>query len=157
MPKLNVYVSESLSARIRDAGVAVSATCQRALEEEVRRIDAQRAADERVRRMADRLRTLRITQRPDDDERESDGHTAGLDWATNVATIHELTEVVKAGEVGHFELPVGRDSGSLERVLADAGVPSDSETQRVVSTLDPWGRGFLQACQEMWHKVRPLM
>ena len=155
MPKLNVYVSESLSARIREAGIAVSAACQRALEEEVRRVEAHRAADERVRRMAERFRSTRSEVRPDDTVRESEGYTAGMEWASNVATMHELASV--AGARGDREVHVFRELGSLDQALANAGVGTDSETNRVLSPDDPWSRGFLKACQEMWRRVQPLM
>jgi ATP-dependent Clp protease ATP-binding subunit ClpA/post-segregation antitoxin (ccd killing protein) len=42
MPKINVYLSDDLADAVRDAGVPVSAVCQRALETAVRRITALR-------------------------------------------------------------------------------------------------------------------
>ena len=42
MPKINVYLPDELADAVRDAGVPVSAICQRALEQAVRRITAIR-------------------------------------------------------------------------------------------------------------------
>jgi post-segregation antitoxin (ccd killing protein) len=154
MPKLNVYVSESLGKRIREAGIAVSATCQRALEEEVRRVEATLAANERVRLMAQRLKAGFVSHRPDDLVRETEGHAVGVHWATHEATLAELSSVANANTP---EVLVNRRSGSLDRVLSDAGFSTDSETNRTLTVEDPWCRGFLRACQEMWREVQPLM
>lgn len=42
MPKINVYLPDDLAEAVKDAGVPVSAVCQRALEQAVRRITAIR-------------------------------------------------------------------------------------------------------------------
>ena len=42
MPKINVYLPDDLADAVRDTGVPVSAICQRALEQAVRRITAIR-------------------------------------------------------------------------------------------------------------------
>jgi ATP-dependent Clp protease ATP-binding subunit ClpC len=42
MPKINVYLPDDLAEAVRDTGVPVSAICQRALEQAVRRITAIR-------------------------------------------------------------------------------------------------------------------
>jgi ATP-dependent Clp protease ATP-binding subunit ClpA len=58
MPKINVYLPDDLAEAVRDAGVPVSAICQRALESSVRRMTAIREAvlsDLDPAAMADRL------------------------------------------------------------------------------------------------------
>src|SRR5215831_15043214 len=42
MPKINVYLPDDLADAVKDAGVPVSAVCQRALEQAVRRVSAVR-------------------------------------------------------------------------------------------------------------------
>jgi ATP-dependent Clp protease ATP-binding subunit ClpC len=42
MPKINIYLSDDLADAVKDAGVPVSAVCQRALEQAVRRVTAIR-------------------------------------------------------------------------------------------------------------------
>ncbi|PRX49468.1 ATP-dependent Clp protease ATP-binding subunit ClpC [Prauserella shujinwangii] len=44
MPKINVYLPDELAEGVRDTGLPVSAICQRALEQSVRRVTAIRAA-----------------------------------------------------------------------------------------------------------------
>jgi ATP-dependent Clp protease ATP-binding subunit ClpA len=44
MPKINVYLPDDLADAVRDSGVPVSAICQRALEQAVRRVTAIREA-----------------------------------------------------------------------------------------------------------------
>ena len=44
MPKLNVYVPDDLAESVKETGVPVSAICQRALEQSVKRVGAIRAA-----------------------------------------------------------------------------------------------------------------
>ncbi|MEU8318741.1 Clp protease N-terminal domain-containing protein [Nonomuraea sp. NPDC048881] len=68
MPKINVYLPDELAEAVKAAGVPVSAICQRALEQAVRRITAIRqtalgeldAGDlaERLPRFTDRARTV---------------------------------------------------------------------------------------------------
>jgi ATP-dependent Clp protease ATP-binding subunit ClpA len=45
MPKINVYLPDELAEGVKEAGVPVSAICQRALEQSVKRVTAIRAAD----------------------------------------------------------------------------------------------------------------
>ena len=42
MPKINVYLPDELAQAVKEAGVPVSAVCQRALEQAVRRVTAIR-------------------------------------------------------------------------------------------------------------------
>src|SRR3954451_13525734 len=42
MPKINVYLPDDLADAVRDSGVPVSAICQRALEQAIRRMQAIR-------------------------------------------------------------------------------------------------------------------
>ena len=44
MPKINVYLPDDLAEAVKDSGVPVSAICQRALDEAVRRVNAIRSA-----------------------------------------------------------------------------------------------------------------
>ncbi len=157
MPKINVYVSDALAERIRIAGVAISPVCQRALEEEVRRIEAQRSADEIVIQMVKRFRSTEGLTDPDDVARDADGYAAGTHWALHVASSFELAELAGIGTHGSEQIPVNRAQAGLYEILAEAGFSSDSETNRVLSASDPWGRGFLRACQELWQRVQPLM
>lgn len=98
MPKINVYLPDELAEAVKDAGVPVSAICQRALEQAVRRITAIRQtalgeleADdltERLPRFTARARTvvkLAIDQ-------------ARADGSPNVGSGHLLAGMLAEGE-----------------------------------------------------------
>ncbi|GAB3883396.1 hypothetical protein GCM10029964_042670 [Kibdelosporangium lantanae] len=64
MPKINVYLSDDLAEAVKETGVPVSAICQRALEQSVKRVSAIRAAvltdltkEPDLPRFADRAKT----------------------------------------------------------------------------------------------------
>jgi ATP-dependent Clp protease ATP-binding subunit ClpA len=98
VPKINVYLPDELAEAVKDTGVPVSAICQRALEQAVRRITAIRQtalgeleADdltERLPRFTDRARTvvkLAIDQ-------------ARADASPNAGTGHLLAGMLAEGE-----------------------------------------------------------
>ena len=157
MPKLNVYVPDALAERIRITGVSVSPICQRALEQEVRRVEAWQRANDVALRIAERFAAIQEDPDPDDVVRESEGYAAGTHWARDVASSQELAELGGVGIHGGTNVPVNRGQPVLYQILTEAGLSSDSETNRVLSTTDPWGRGFLRACQDLWRQVQPLM
>lgn len=97
MPKINVYLPDELAEQVREAGVPVSAVCQRALEQAVRRISAIRAvrlgdpssvdAAARQARFTDRVRdVLRLAT----DRARADG-------SPTVGTEHLLGGVLDEG------------------------------------------------------------
>lgn len=98
MPKINVYLPDELAEAVKDAGVPVSAICQRALEQAVRRITAIRQtalgeldADdltERLPRFTDRARTV-VKLAVD---------RARADAAPNVGTGHLLAGMLAEGQ-----------------------------------------------------------
>lgn len=67
MPKINVYLPDELAEAVKESGVPVSAVCQRALEESVKRVTAIRAAVlDDVASGASALQLSRFTQRTRD-------------------------------------------------------------------------------------------
>lgn len=97
MPKINVYLPDDLAEQVREAGVPVSAVCQRALEQAVRRIGTIRAirldepasqdAAARQSKFTDRLRTaLRLA-----------ADRARADGSATVDTEHLLAGVLAEG------------------------------------------------------------
>lgn len=157
MPKLNVYVSDSLAERIRNTNIAVSSVCQRALEQEVRRMEALRTASDVAINIVERLRMNESRPDSDDSMRESEGYEVGTRWARDVASSLELAALGGAGFHPGEQIPVDRSRQELYRLLSDAGLHTDSETNLVLSPSDPWGRGFLRACKDLWQQVEPLI
>ncbi|GAB2870732.1 hypothetical protein GCM10027176_85580 [Actinoallomurus bryophytorum] len=106
MPKINVYLPDDLAEAVKDSGVPVSAICQRALEQAVRRVTAIRSAvlgelsaedlATRLPNFTERARTaLRLAAR-----------RAREQGASEVGTEHLLAGVVSEG--GNLALQVLR-------------------------------------------------
>ncbi|WP_158842314.1 Clp protease N-terminal domain-containing protein [Saccharothrix deserti] len=106
MPKINVYLPDELAEQVKEVGVPVSAVCQRALEQAVRRIGSIRAirlddpasqdAAARQSRFTDRVRTvLRLA-----------ADRARADGSATVGTEHLLVGVLEEG--GNLALRVLR-------------------------------------------------
>ncbi|GHE26454.1 hypothetical protein GCM10017673_30310 [Streptosporangium violaceochromogenes] len=98
MPKINVYLPDELAEAVKDTGVPVSAICQRALEQAVRRITAIRQTalgelgtddlTERLPRFTGRARTV-VKLAVD---------RARADAAPNVGTGHLLAGMLAEGQ-----------------------------------------------------------
>jgi ATP-dependent Clp protease ATP-binding subunit ClpA len=98
MPKINVYLPDELAEAVKESGIPVSAICQRALEQAVRRITAIRetalsdvSADglaERFPHLAPRARAV-IAMAIEQAQAES---------APSVGTGHLLTAMIEEGE-----------------------------------------------------------
>jgi ATP-dependent Clp protease ATP-binding subunit ClpA len=97
VPKINVYLSDELADQVKEVGVPVSAVCQRALEQAVRKIGAIRAirlddpesqdAAAHQARFTDRVRTvLRLAT-----------EKAGEEGSATVGTAHLLAGVLAEG------------------------------------------------------------
>jgi ATP-dependent Clp protease ATP-binding subunit ClpC len=128
MPKINVYLPDDLADAVRDAGVPVSAICQRALEQAVRRMTAIRTA------VLDDLHPEKIAARlPAFTPRLITAITLGVDRAKaagagSVATGDMLHGMIAEGSnlalqiLGAMEIP----PGTLEAPAAvEPAVPGD--------------------------------
>lgn len=120
MPKINVYLPDELAEAVKDSGVPVSAVCQHALEQAVRRVAAIRQAavggvtgddlTERLPLFTPRARAvvkLAVEQ-------------AGADGAHSVGTGHLLCAIVAEGQnlALHVLRAIDVDPAQLPRDLA---------------------------------------
>ena len=80
MPKITVYLPDDLATDVKAAGISVSPICQRALEEEVKRMALLRAWSGDERLAAARERLLATTAHDDLDQ----GRQQGREWALSV-------------------------------------------------------------------------
>jgi ATP-dependent Clp protease ATP-binding subunit ClpA len=132
MPKINVYLPDELAERVRTTDLPVSAICQQALEQSVRRVTAIRATvlgdlaaedpTSRLSQFTERARTaikLAVTQ----------ARTAG---AAAVGTEHLLHGILAEGT--NLALRVlsvlDVDPVQAERALAAASPPGDGDPTR---------------------------
>ncbi|SDD35901.1 Clp protease N-terminal domain-containing protein [Actinokineospora iranica] len=123
MPKINVYLPDDLAEAVKATGVPVSAICQRALEQSVKRVAAIRAtvlgdldADDPTARLSQFTERTRAVLRLAIERARADGSAA-------VGTEHLLHGILAEG--GNLALQVLRvleiDPGQVARALADAG------------------------------------
>ncbi|CAL9499308.1 type II toxin-antitoxin system CcdA family antitoxin [Streptomyces sp. enrichment culture] len=155
MPKINVYVPDALAERIKAVGISVSPVCQRALEEEVRRMEAQQKASAELLEVAARLRATRHDSVLDG-EKGARGYETGLDWARNTATYEELSEMAGLGTHGWTVLPI-LGQHSMVPLLREEGYPQDAHGGFELSVQDPWVRGMVTACGDVWREVEPVI
>lgn len=131
MPKINVYVPDELAEAIKEAGIPVSAVCQRALETAVRRVTAIREAvqspswdlDERSGRLA------RFTDRASTVVRMA-VEEARTESAPEVGTEHLLAGLLAEGANMALEV-----LGALE--IEPEHVRQELERARQSDPLDP--------------------
>ena len=100
MPKVTVYLPDDLATDVKAAGISVSPVCQRALEEEVKKMSALRAWHGDDRLEAARERLLATTA----DEDLDHGRLQGREWALRVAEQKELRRITAWVE-GHDWYP----------------------------------------------------
>ncbi|PRX98024.1 Clp protease N-terminal domain-containing protein [Allonocardiopsis opalescens] len=122
MPKINVYLPDELADAVKDAGVPVSAICQRALEQAVRRITAIRQtalgeldADDLTERLPLFTGRARAVVKMGIDRARADG-------APNVSTGHLLGAMVAEGTnlALHVLRAVDIDPAQVQRDLERA-------------------------------------
>ncbi|MFC6085490.1 Clp protease N-terminal domain-containing protein [Sphaerisporangium aureirubrum] len=132
MPKINVYLPDELAEAVKEAGVPVSAVCQRALEQAVRRITAIRvtafgdldAEDPtgRLSQFTDRARTvLKLAVK-----------LARADKAPTVGTEHLLAGMLAEGSnlALHVLRAIDIDPIQLAGVIPLTAGPEDGEPAR---------------------------
>jgi len=144
MPKVNVYLPDDLAERVKQLAVPISATCQQALTQEVRRMEAVAEATTDLEATAERLRG---TIEDQDKEHRQDGREDGIEWARTWATWSELTDLDRWD--GDIRLD---DGHSLSDFIEDRD-HRDIE----FSTWEPYWQGFMEGALEVRDKVRPLL
>jgi Post-segregation antitoxin CcdA len=90
MPKTTIYLPDPLAGEVKSAGINVSAVCQKALEQEVRRMEARAAVTNDLAAVEARLRD---TIDEEDKEEYDKGFAEGAAWARDVASFRELEDV----------------------------------------------------------------
>jgi len=162
LPKVNVYLPEKLAEDVRAAKVSVSPVCQRALQQEVRRVNAMKEATSDLEKVAQRLRS---TEDEEEKERFELGQELGREWAREYASVSELESVYTDF---HHEYWASWDLGekhSLGIFLEDSEDP-DLESlgydfrwvrERGQLEPDPLINGVIAGAAEVYEAVRPLL
>ena len=148
LPKLTIYVPERLNEQLRAMELNVSAVCQRALEEEVRRMNARAQATSEIEAVAARLRS---TIGEDEEHEYEQGFEVGSAWARNTATLSELRDVADLRGEFWYQWTPGEEH-SLMQYLGEAvggrwhGLEDDS-----------FAAGVIAGAGEVYDKVEPLL
>lgn len=152
MPDITIRVTQDLKHRLEAARVAVEPVCQRALVEALLREEARQGREQSA---AGTAATADLTGERDESVLEAEGYAAGMVWA-KTASSFDLLALFEGDGNEQDRVQVSREHGSLYRALELAGVRLDSETNRVLTSDDPWGRGFLRACWARRDVEQPL-
>jgi post-segregation antitoxin (ccd killing protein) len=132
----NIYLSDELSAAVQRADIALSAVCQKALEQEVRKVQAMQEAGSNLHQIATRLRSTR------DEQQERDyqsGFELGTRWAKTQATEAELTWAAETASQNWYWLRFPDDHSLPEFLNAE----STNFVGNADYECDPWMSGVL--------------
>jgi ATP-dependent Clp protease ATP-binding subunit ClpC len=138
MPKINVYLPDELADAVRDAGVPVSAICQRALEQSIRRLAVIRTiaveeltGDDPTNRLSQFTERSRKVIRLGIERARADG-------AGTVGTEHLLHGLLaEGGNVALQVLPaVDIEPGQVAKELAKERPPTDQIQDRPPTGFD---------------------
>lgn len=142
MPKVNVYLPDDLSAAVKDAGVPVSAVCQRALADAVAASsgfgpgNAETGDDVSLARFTQRARDVVGFARAQSTSPTSVDVLAGiLDEGANLALIVlGVLEVEPTDLLGEAQASTGRKPASLMSVIGAAGAAAEALGHPYVGT-----------------------
>lgn len=140
MPKINVYLPDDLAEAVKDAGVPVSAVCQRALEQAIRRVTAVREISSDSGRgdrigapdvcfTARAMATLEAAQA----EAAADGQAA-MDSGHLLRAVMSDPESIAVRVLGALDIPARQVLAELDRRLASSAVSvEDTDEGRPLS------------------------
>lgn len=153
MPKVNVYVPDDLLTAVRAADIQVSAICQEALQNEVRRLAVTAAAGEDLQAVAARLLA---GQKTADRRAHEDGLELGATWARRAATLAELDRVDRVVDRG-WQIQLERIP-SLVTLLLDVNPEGDHRPDDWLDgDASRFERGVLAGAAQVYREVRPLL
>jgi post-segregation antitoxin (ccd killing protein) len=148
MPSASVYLPKTLSEAVKRLGVPVSSVCQRALWDEVTKLEALERFHEKdaVREGARRLRGARGTE---SQESQAEGYDCGLDWAINVAEEPELRAAVEISKEPWVTLRVTEEAWpTLFRELES--LDGRSYTEDIHWEREPFMLGFVRGAVDAY-------
>jgi hypothetical protein len=152
MGKVNVYLPDWLEQQVRQAQVSVSPVCQRALEEEVKRVNAQRAITSELEKAAERLRGTRTQSDVDFEE----GRELGTRWAKEAATVAELEVMYSLSGENVLRLDVDEADWETLYNFLDNELPG-RHNGRISFTIDPFTEGLIAGAVGVFEAVAPLL
>ncbi|SRR6266516_3440027 len=154
--RVNVYLPDDLAEAVHKAGISVSAICQKALEQEVRKVQAQKEASSDLEQVAARLKKTRADKAQRDYQ---EGYELGLRWAKEQAAEEELAWAAELAREHWISLGINGENsllGFLEAEL-DLDFHQGGAWRTVGWKRDPFMIGLLEGAAEVYRKVTPLL
>lgn len=178
MARLNIYLQDDLAASVKRAEIEASAICQKALREAVQ------AREQGVGGQIEALTAALRLQRTTPQGRRAIGAADGARWAKEAATVRELRDInelivepIGEEDDEDREFMLGRADAVSEgsQNFLKIGQRSDFETlgpwlrkhgSCVLSSVEPddleidadeYLAGFIDAAQNTWRELKPLI
>ncbi len=154
--RVNVYLPDDLAEAVRETGIPVSAICQKALQQEVRKVQAQKEAGSDLEQVAARLKQTRADKEQRDYQQ---GFGLGVRWAKEQATEAELAWAAETAKEHWISLGINGDNSLLEFLEAelDLDFNQGGAWKTVAWRRDPFMVGLLEGAAEICRNVTPLL
>ena len=160
MAKVTIYLPDQLEEQVRAAGIPPSPVCQRALENEVNRVQLSKTATRGLRSVARRLQSSKHDSGQPDYRL---GKKAGIEWAREKATYQELADLAEYAlhhNWSRLEVRVGSEMADALADLGDDLLPDDhddSKGRSIELERNEALSGFVDGACQVWTEVRPLL
>jgi post-segregation antitoxin (ccd killing protein) len=170
MPKVNVYLPDQLHEQVRSLGISLSPICQRALQEEVERMNAvaeMRAAGNEESYIAAAARRLAESKRLSEQRNLQKGWEFGRRWAAERAEYHDLEWFAREDpDQRRLRVPVdllqfldevhGDPSGNYSWVMENLDDPALGIASLTLEG-SPFAAGLLGGARDVWEAVQPKL
>jgi len=144
--KVTIYLPDSLEERVRGHSISMSPVCQKALEEDVRKVEAKAKATNDIVGVAERLRATRDEAEQEEYQR---GRELGVEWARESATLGELENMEELSRTNWVSWEIGENTltGYLEK---------EWNVSRIVRVKrSPFMNGLINGALDVLREVNP--
>jgi hypothetical protein len=160
MAKITIYLPDQLEEQVRAAGIPLSPICQRALEQEVKKVEMSKTATRGLKSVVRRLQSSKQDSNGPD---YSLGKKAGVEWAREKASYRDLADLAEYAlnhNWSRLEVRVGSEMADAISDLGDDLLPDDHDESkgRVIEVeRNEALAGFVDGACQVWTEVRPLL
>jgi len=156
MPKVTIYLPDQLAEAVRDADIPLSAVCQKALDQEVHKVQASKEASSDLEQVAARLKQTRADKEQLD---YGQGYELGVRWAKEKATEAELAWAAELAQERWISVGVHADNSLLRFLEAELDLTFNRGGAWRVELWqpDPFKAGLFEGAAEVYRQVTPLL
>lgn len=159
MPRISIYVSDEMKARIGKAGERAnwSAVAQRAFDVELNHLETVKE----IGSMTDVIERLRASKAKFVEQALVDGRICGAEWAKRRAEYDELRRIAEFNEDGLDQLPGTDAAVRLYKLVIDEADPGNDALaaffmidEEAMSGITPeFVEGFVEGARDVWEEV----